>query len=128
MSPITTAETRGVTMKWSALLLAAAHVSACNCGPRPGRDGGVDEDAGFDAGGEVDSGTPMDDAGVPDAGPAPVLRILNVLPPRGSSAGGTSVTLTGSAFLRNFAGSGSQAMARAISAGLPRRRKALNFK
>jgi hypothetical protein len=32
-----------------------------------------------------------------------------VLPPRGSSAGGTSVTLTGSAFLRNFAGSGSQA-------------------
>jgi hypothetical protein len=47
-----------VPMKWTTLLIAGALVSACNCGPKPIRDGGV-EDAGFDGGGEeLDSGTP----------------------------------------------------------------------
>ncbi len=96
-------------MRWSAWLLVAALVSACNCGPRPGRDGGTDEDAGFDAGEDVDSGTPEPDGGEVDAGPKPMLKILKVLPPRGPAAGGTTVTLSGSGFLRDFAGSGSQA-------------------
>lgn len=96
-------------MKWLSLLLVGAMVAGCNCGGRPPRDGGMDpEDAGFDAG-EPDSGTVEEDGGEPDAGPAPMLRINKVLPPRGPSAGGTSVTLEGSAFLRNFARTGSEA-------------------
>ena len=60
-------------------------------------------DAGFDA------GQPVEDSGIPDAGPPPELRIRRLLPPRGSSSGGTPVLLEGSGFLRNFAPTGSQA-------------------
>ncbi|MBL8951669.1 MAG: IPT/TIG domain-containing protein [Myxococcaceae bacterium] len=104
-------------MRWSALLLLAAVVSACNCGPRPGRDGGMMEDDAGTAGGSGTGGGTNLAGGMGgsgggeevDAGPAPMLRIQRVLPPRGPSAGNTTVTLTGSGFLRDFAGSGSQA-------------------
>ena len=100
----------------SKLLLAALMVtaSACNCGPRPVPDAGPEEDAGFDAGMEVPDAGEEVDAGESDAGPRPMLRILKVLPPRGPSAGGTSVTLEGSAFLRNFARTGSEAKPQTI--------------
>ncbi len=62
----------------------------------------------FDAG-QPDAGRPPVDAGVPDAGPKPMLAITQVLPPRGSSAGGTQVTLVGSGFLAGFATTGSEA-------------------
>ena len=93
-------------------LVAAALLTvmfACP-GPRPsGNDSGVMEPE--DAGEQVDAGPgPVDagsrDAGVVDAGPPPELRILRLLPPRGATAGGTSVTVQGSGFLRNFANSG----------------------
>ena len=91
----------------SLVFLAAFIFSACNCNPKPVPDGGVDpvvEDAGFDAGSEeVDAGEPE------DAGPPPMLKVTRLLPPRGASAGGTSVLIEGSAFLRDFAGTGSQA-------------------
>ena len=90
------------------LFVAAFVLSACNCNPKPIPDAGepdasVDVDAGFDAGSEER------DAGEVDAGPPPELRVTRLLPPRGGSAGGTSVLIEGSAFLRNFAGTGSQA-------------------
>ena len=66
-------------------------------------DASVEVDAGFDAGIDVP------DAGEEDAGPPPELRVTRLLPPRGASAGGTSVLLEGSAFLRDFAATGSQA-------------------
>lgn len=92
----------------SLLFLAAFVLSACNCNPKPVPDAGepdaaVEVDAGFDAGIDVP------DAGEEDAGPPPELRLTRVLPPRGASAGGTAVLLEGSAFLRDFAGTGSQA-------------------
>lgn len=91
----------------SLLFLAAFAISACNCNPKPVPDGGVDPtpvDAGSDAGEEIpDAGEEV------DAGPPPELGITRLLPPRGASAGGTSVLLEGSAFLRDFAGTGSQA-------------------
>ncbi|MBK7864544.1 MAG: IPT/TIG domain-containing protein [Archangiaceae bacterium] len=97
----------------STLLLAVvlATASGCNCGPtRPMNDGGTPvDDGGFDAGQPPDSGVDPADGGDPDAGPPPTLKILKVLPPRGPSAGGTPVTLQGSAFLRNFARTGSEA-------------------
>jgi hypothetical protein len=92
----------------STFFLAALALSACNCNPKPVPDAGepdaaVEEDAGFDAGMEEP------DAGEEDAGPPPELRLTRVLPPRGASAGGTSVLIEGSAFLRDFAGTGSTA-------------------
>ena len=93
--------------QYSLLFLAALAFSACPRKPIP--DGGVpdasvDVDAGFDAGmGEPDAGD------VVDAGPPPMLSVTRLLPPRGASAGGTTVLLEGSAFLRDFAGTGSQA-------------------
>lgn len=92
------------------LLLAFVHGCACEKSPSFG-DAGTDVDAGADAGSidsGVDAGAP--DAGLdPDAGPPPELKLLKVLPPRGSSAGGTQVLLTGSGFVRNFASRGSVA-------------------
>jgi hypothetical protein len=91
------------------MLFAAALIfSACNCNPKPVPDAGepdasVEVDAGFDAGMEEV------DAGVEDAGPPPELKVTRLLPPRGASAGGTSVLVEGSGFLRDFAGTGSQA-------------------
>ncbi len=88
----------------------ALQLTACPAKHTP--DGGMMVvDAGFDAGMMMPDGgmMPVPDAGQSDAGPPPVLKILQVLPPRGSSAGGTSVTLSGSAFLNNFAGTGSDA-------------------
>jgi hypothetical protein len=92
------------------LLLLSLALAACPKKP-------VTTDAGTpvtDAG-EVDAGLPdagADDAGLDggaDAGP-PELKILQVLPPRGSSAGGTTVLLTGSGFLHDFAASGNAAL------------------
>jgi len=73
----------------------------------------------------VDGGTPGDggaverpDAGSPDAGPGdggsdagvlPPPRILEVLPARGESSGGTWLTLRGSGFLRGVADSTTEA-------------------
>lgn len=92
---------------WAALALLLA---GCNCaGPTPpANDAGV-EDAGVDAGEPLpteDAGEP--DAGAPDAGP-PELKLLKVLPSRGGAAGGTQVLLTGSGFIRDFAGRGTEA-------------------
>ncbi|PZR18544.1 MAG: hypothetical protein DI536_01300 [Archangium gephyra] len=94
----------------SPLFLAALALALAGCPrPQPRPDGGVVdagpqvEDAGFDAG--VD---PVD-AGTEDAGPPPELKITRLLPPRGATAGGTPVLLEGSGFLRDFAGTGSQA-------------------
>lgn len=91
----------------AALLLALS--TGCNCAPKPTQDSGIPEedsgvevDAGFDAGME-------EDAGVEDAGPPPELRIRRLLPPRGASAGGSSVLLEGSGFLRDHSGSGTEA-------------------
>ncbi|MDP2273398.1 MAG: IPT/TIG domain-containing protein [Archangium sp.] len=91
------------------LLFVAAFVfAACNCDPKARPDAGepdasVEEDAGIDAGFEEV------DAGEEDAGLPPELKVTRVLPPRGASAGGTSVLIEGSGFLRDFAGTGSQA-------------------
>lgn len=92
--------------QFSLLFVAAFVFAACNpkAGPDAGEpDASVEEDAGFDAGLEVP------DAGDKDAGVPPELKVTRVLPPRGASAGGTSVLLEGSGFLRDFAGTGSQA-------------------
>ncbi len=90
-------------------LLFVALISGCNCQPpqRPDagdEDASVEFDAGFDAGIEE----PID-AGEVDAGPPPELRVTRLLPPRGASAGGTPVMIEGTGFLRDFAGSGTQA-------------------
>ncbi len=94
----------------AALLLSV--VSGCRCGGTTvtPNDGGPPPvmDAGSDAGGPVDSGTPPD-AGEPDAGLPPELKINRVLPPRGGSAGGTTVLVEGSAFIRDFATRGTEA-------------------
>ena len=93
----------------TALLLT---LTACNCGKGTmpvdagqGSDSGTPlTDAGFDAGqGGRDAGSA--DAGT-DAG-RPELTITGLLPPRGSTGGGTSVVLTGSGFLRSVASTGS---------------------
>ncbi len=68
--------------------------------------GGEDASVEFDAG--TDAGQVTPDAGEPDAGPIE-LRINRLLPPRGASAGGTTVMIEGSGFLRGVASSGSQA-------------------
>ncbi len=84
-------------------LLAALVFALSGCGgcgrPTPGNDGG--EDAGSDAGVAADAGRDAGrvDAGDPDAGPPPELKINKVLPPRGPSGGGSQVTLQGSAFI-----------------------------
>ena len=87
-------------------------LTGCGCTPPPHvKDDGGDSgfDAGFDAGlPDVDAGTPEKDAGV-DAGPPPELRVRKVLPPRGGSAGGTTVLLEGSGFIRDFATRGTDA-------------------
>ena len=84
---------------------------ACGCGEKPKPDAGIELDAGeVDAGQpQEDAGEPVVDAGEPDAGPPPVLAVKRILPPRGSSAGGTTVTLVGSAFIRDFASGGTSA-------------------
>ncbi len=90
-------------------MLAAFALTAC---PRPTSKvdaGGEVVDAGeevVDAGSEPTVGV---DAGSMDAGPPPELRVRRLLPPRGSSAGGSTVLLEGSGFLRDFARTGSQA-------------------
>ncbi|MBL8923301.1 MAG: IPT/TIG domain-containing protein [Myxococcaceae bacterium] len=67
-------------------------------------DAGVEVDAGF----EEDAGVTAD-AGATDAGPPPELRVRRLLPPRGSTAGGSTVLIEGSGFLRDFATTGSRA-------------------
>ncbi|MBL8913972.1 MAG: IPT/TIG domain-containing protein [Archangium sp.] len=99
---------RTSSVRLSFVVLASLLAFAgCNCDPKPRPDGGIDasveEDAGFDAGGEEF------DAGEEDAGPPPELRVRRLLPPRGASAGGTPVLIEGSGFLRDFAPSGTQA-------------------
>lgn len=95
--------------------LSVAFAAGCGCGtagPGPGDSGVTAEDAGVVDGGpviQVDAGPGGADAGEADAGPPPELTLLRLLPPRGSSAGGTSVLLEGAAFLRDFAGSGTAA-------------------
>jgi hypothetical protein len=94
----------------SVFLLAALGLTAC---PRPMTplDAGLqDIDAGIevDAGVEPDAGMEVD-AGEVDAGPPPELRVRRVLPPRGSTAGGSTVLIEGSGFLRDFAPTGSRA-------------------
>jgi hypothetical protein len=96
---------------WLTLTLLTLGLSGCGCGLNESADAGVELDAGApdrDAG-TRDAGRPLVDASIPDAGPAPVLKIRRVLPPRGATAGGTPVLIEGSGFLRNFASTGSQA-------------------
>jgi hypothetical protein len=84
-------------------------VSAC-VGTAQVPDGGTDAgvpDAGVPDSGVPDSGVP--DAGVPDAGPPPELKILEVLPPRGPSAGGVQVILRGSGFVNGVANRATEA-------------------
>lgn len=94
----------------SVFLLAALALTACP--PKAGPvDAGIQE---MDAGVEVDAGIEEDagvtvDAGEVDAGPPPELRVRRVLPPRGSTAGGSTVLIEGSGFLRDFASTGSRA-------------------
>ncbi len=94
----------------AAVALAVA-LQSCGCGEKPKPDAGIEPDAGeVDAGQpREDAGQPVVDAGEPDAGPPPVLAVKRILPPRGSSAGGTTVTLVGSAFIRDFASGGTSA-------------------
>lgn len=85
-------------------------LSACGCGSKTANDGGqmdasMVDDAGLDAGSRDAGGV---DAGQ-DAGRPPQLTVTRALPPRGSTAGGTSVLLEGSGFLRLFATTGSTA-------------------
>lgn len=94
----------------SVLLLAL--VPGCGCGKpttTPEDSGVQDSGVPMDAGVDEDAGMVEPDAGMEDAGPPPELALRRLLPPRGSSAGGTAVLLEGSAFLRDFAGSGTQA-------------------
>lgn len=95
-----------------AALLAVIALTGCPR-PMPGPvDSGVvelDAGDGFDAGEDLDAGSEAMDAGAVDAGPPPELRVRRVLPPRGSTAGGNTVLLEGSGFLRNFAPTGSRA-------------------
>ncbi len=95
----------------SVFLLAALALTGCP--PKAGPvDAGIQE---MDAGVEVDAGIIEEDAGVTvdagevDAGPPPELRVRRVLPPRGSTAGGSTVLIEGSGFLRDFASTGSRA-------------------
>lgn len=98
--------------KLKVLLLALALAgAACNCNPSTGNDGGSEPDAGFDAGQpQPDAG--VEDAGEPDAGPPPELKLLKVLPPRGTTGGGTPVTLQGEGFIRGFSTRGTEAKTR----------------
>lgn len=98
-------------------LFAAAVLAlspSCSCGPSKHPDAGMGGGTGggggdVDAGGGVGGGGGgMDEDGGQDAGP-PVLKVTQVLPPRGASAGGTTVTMLGSAFIAGFAHSGSEA-------------------
>jgi len=93
-----------------AALAVAAWATGCSCGstPTPTDSGVPDASVEHDAGPD-DAGSEVQDAGQEDAGPPPMLAVRRLLPPRGSSAGGTAVLLEGSAFLRDFAGSGTQA-------------------
>lgn len=95
------------------VLLAAALAQGCACGPTTGSDGGFDggADAGFD-GGDLPPQDAGVDPGAPDAGPPPELKLLKVLPPRGSTGGGTPVTLQGEGFIRGFSTRGTEAKAR----------------
>lgn len=93
-------------------LLLLALVPGCGCGKpttTPEDSGVQDSGVPMDAGMDEDAGMVEPDAGMEDAGPPPELALRRLLPPRGSSAGGTAVLLEGSAFLRDFAGSGTQA-------------------
>ncbi|MBL8937315.1 MAG: IPT/TIG domain-containing protein, partial [Archangium sp.] len=94
------------------LVSLAALLALTGCPKKTGPiDAGVvEQDAGIevDAGVEEDAGVVVD-AGSTDAGPPPELRVRRVLPPRGSSAGGSTVLLEGSGFLRDFATTGSRA-------------------
>jgi hypothetical protein len=91
------------------LLCLALAGSLVACGRTQGTPMPNTRDGGADAG--LDAGTEGDDAGtgVPDAGPPPELKILRVLPPRGSSAGLTQVVIEGSGFLHGVAERGSDA-------------------
>ncbi len=110
-----TAHPKQLLSLFAALLLGAL-TPACSCGPShhpdggTGGEGGGGVDAGGGAGGGVGGGGGEMDAGQ-DAGPPPMLTLTQVLPPRGATAGGTVVTLLGSAFIRDFAHSGSEARA-----------------
>ncbi len=93
-----------------AVSLLAGLLMACPS-PKPKVDAGpelpdasVEMDAGFDAGNGMST-----DAGPVDAGPPPELKVKRLLPPRGPTAGGSTVIIEGSGFLRDFAPSGTQA-------------------
>ncbi len=101
---------RGTRRAFPRAMVALLSLSLYGCGcnpPPPPADGGID--SGFDAGEKLDAGFDAGfDAGV-DAGPPPELRILKVLPPRGSTSGGSQALLVGSAFIRDFATRGTEA-------------------
>jgi hypothetical protein len=84
-------------------------LAACGEERRPSTDGGIPGDAGTE--GRPDAGSP--DAGIrdggTDAGVLPPPRILEVLPARGESSGGTWITLRGSGFLQGVAASTTEA-------------------
>ncbi len=90
-------------------LLGLLLLVACGEERLPGVDGGTPGDAGTE--GRPDAGSP--DAGSGDGGSdAGVLsppRILEVLPARGESSGGTWLTLRGSGFLQGVAASTTEA-------------------
>ncbi|MGQ0505198.1 MAG: IPT/TIG domain-containing protein [Myxococcaceae bacterium] len=93
---------RTARANWMVGCLALATLTACpgRINPSSVSDGGTD--AGNDAGVIPDAGT---DAGFSesDAGPPPELKILKALPPRGTTAGGTQVTLQGQGFMLGVA-------------------------
>lgn len=99
-----------MTTRYSLLFVAAFALVACRPSVRP--DAGIDDlpDSGVEP---IDSGVEdagvEPDAGTTDAGVPPMLRVRRVLPPRGSIAGGATVLIEGSGFLRDFAPTGSRA-------------------
>ena len=104
--------TRRASTRFSALFLAALALAAVSgCKPTTMPQG----DSGTGGGGEqLDADVPdasesIPDAGEVDAGPPPELKITRVLPPRGGIAGGTSVLLEGTGFIRDFSTTGSEA-------------------
>ncbi|MCI0569276.1 MAG: IPT/TIG domain-containing protein [Myxococcaceae bacterium] len=90
------------------LLLVAVPLWAC-----PDGGGNTQNDGGGTDGGDGGEQLPgaADGGGLPDGGDGglPELKLTAVLPPRGVTAGGTQVTLTGSGFLAGFAETASDA-------------------
>jgi hypothetical protein len=88
-------------------LLLGLLLSGCRP-PSTFSDGGTD--GGSDGGG--DASVPVPDSGSDpvDAGEPVELKVTQVLPPRGGSAGGAQVLITGTGFINGFAQRGTEAV------------------